>query len=109
MSNSTYRWVIVAAGGLLGCVAIGAMFSLPVFLLPISKSTGWSVTSVSLIWFRHGDREHGKDSHRLDRPVPWCRSVPFSWRVSPWRVEPVTHSVQILRADTGGERRDLRA
>ena len=27
-----YRWVIVAAGGLLGCVAIGAMFSLPVFL-----------------------------------------------------------------------------
>ena len=47
MTNSTYRWVIVAAGGLLGCVAIGAMFSLPVFLLPISKSTGWSVTSVS--------------------------------------------------------------
>ena len=44
MTNSTYRWVIVAAGGLLGCVAIGAMFSLPVFLLPISKSTGWSVT-----------------------------------------------------------------
>jgi len=47
MSNSTYRWVIVGAGGLLGCVAIGAMFSLPVFLLPISRSTGWSVTSVS--------------------------------------------------------------
>ena len=47
MSDSTYRWVIVAAGGLLGCVAIGAMFSLPVFLLPISKATGWSVTSVS--------------------------------------------------------------
>jgi MFS family permease len=47
MSNSIYRWVIVAAGGLLGCVAIGAMFSLPVFLLPVSKSTGWSVTSVS--------------------------------------------------------------
>lgn len=42
-----YRWVIVAAGGLLGCVAIGAMFSLPVFLLPISGDTGWSVTGVS--------------------------------------------------------------
>jgi hypothetical protein len=27
-----YRWVIVAAGGLMGCVAIGSMFSLPVFL-----------------------------------------------------------------------------
>ena len=47
MNNSYYRWVIVAAGGLLGCVAIGAMFSLPVFLLPISRDTGWSVTGVS--------------------------------------------------------------
>jgi hypothetical protein len=32
MNNSRYRWVIVAAGGLLGCVAIGGMFSLPVLL-----------------------------------------------------------------------------
>jgi MFS family permease len=47
MLNSQYRWVIVGAGGILGCVAIGAMFSLPVFLLPISKDTGWSVTGVS--------------------------------------------------------------
>jgi MFS family permease len=47
MNYSNYRWVIVAAGGLLGCVAIGAMFSLPVFLLPISRNTGWSVTGVS--------------------------------------------------------------
>lgn len=47
MMNSQYRWVIVAAGGILGCVAIGAMFSLPVFLLPISRDTGWSVTGVS--------------------------------------------------------------
>jgi len=45
--QNPYRWVIVAAGGLLGCVAIGAMFSLPVFLLPISRDTGWSVTGVS--------------------------------------------------------------
>lgn len=47
MTNLHYRWVIVAAGGLLGCLAIGAMFSLPVFLLPISRETGWSVTGVS--------------------------------------------------------------
>src|SRR3974377_441640 len=47
MTHSHYRWVIVAAGGLLGCVAIGAMFSLPVFLLPISRATGWSVTGVA--------------------------------------------------------------
>lgn len=43
----SYRWVIVAAGGLLGCVAIGAMFSLPVFLRPMAKDTGWSVTGIS--------------------------------------------------------------
>ena len=47
MSASRYRWVIVAAGGLLGCVAIGAMFSLPVFLRPISRDTGWSITGIS--------------------------------------------------------------
>jgi MFS family permease len=47
MIPSRYRWVIVAAGGLLGCVAIGAMFSLPVFLRPIAQDTGWSITGVS--------------------------------------------------------------
>src|ERR1700693_4106362 len=47
MNRSHYRWVIVAAGGLLGCVAIGAMFSLPVFLRPIARDTGWSITGVS--------------------------------------------------------------
>ena len=47
MSHSRYRWVIVAAGGVLGCVAIGGMFSLPVFLQPIVHETGWSVTGVS--------------------------------------------------------------
>src|SRR6185295_7952237 len=47
MENSRYRWVIVAAGGLLGCVAIGGMFSLPVFLQPLARDTGWSVTGIS--------------------------------------------------------------
>src|ERR1700728_4371254 len=47
MSNSTYRWVIVAAGGMLGCVAVGGMFSLPVFLRPITQDTGWSGTRAS--------------------------------------------------------------
>src|SRR6201996_2419983 len=47
MTESPYRWVIVAAGGLLGCVAIGSMFSLPVLLQPIARDTGWSVTGVS--------------------------------------------------------------
>jgi len=47
MTNSRYRWVIVGAGGVLGCVAIGSMFSLPVFLQLIARDTGWSVTGVS--------------------------------------------------------------
>ena len=47
MTKSSYRWIIVAAGGVLGCVAIGGMFSLPVFLRPIAQETGWSVTGVS--------------------------------------------------------------
>jgi MFS family permease len=47
MMNAHYRWVIVAAGGLLGCIAIGAMFSLPVFIRPIAAATGWSITGLS--------------------------------------------------------------
>lgn len=42
-----YRWVIVAAGGVLGCVAIGGLFSLPVLLRPIAQDTGWSTTGIS--------------------------------------------------------------
>ncbi|MFT0879686.1 MFS transporter [Rhodopseudomonas sp. G2_2311] len=45
--NHSYRWVIVAAGGVLGCVAAGAMFSLPVLIRPMSQDTGWSVTGIS--------------------------------------------------------------
>jgi len=47
MPTSNYRWVIVAAGGLLGCVAVGGMFSLPVLLQPIARDTGWSVAGIS--------------------------------------------------------------
>ena len=47
MSSSHYRWVVVLAGGILGCAAIGAMFSLPVFLSPMALATGWSRTGIS--------------------------------------------------------------
>lgn len=47
MPDSRYRWVIVAAGGVMGCIAIGAMFSLPVFLRAIARDTGWSMTGIS--------------------------------------------------------------
>ena len=45
--KSHYRWVIVAAGAFMGCVAIGSIFSLPVFLQPMSAATGWSRTAIS--------------------------------------------------------------
>jgi MFS family permease len=47
MTESPYRWVIVALGGLMGCVAIGAMFSLAVFQVPMSAETGWSRAGIS--------------------------------------------------------------
>src|SRR5271169_333989 len=45
--KSSYRWVIVAAGALMTCVGIGAMFSLAVYLAPMSADTGWSRTGIS--------------------------------------------------------------
>jgi MFS family permease len=42
-----YRWVIVAAGAVMTCVAIGAMFSLAVFLEPMAVATGWSRAGIS--------------------------------------------------------------
>lgn len=47
MAESSYRWIIVAAGGLMGCVAMGALFSLPVLLTPMAEETGWSRTGIS--------------------------------------------------------------
>ena len=42
-----YGWVMVAIGALMGCIAVGAMMSLAVFLQPITEATGWSRTGVS--------------------------------------------------------------
>ena len=47
MAEPRYRWAIVAGGAVLGCVALGAMFSLPVLLRPIAANTGWSTTGIS--------------------------------------------------------------
>lgn len=45
--NLSYRWVIVAVGALMTCAGIGAMFSLAVYLDPMSADTGWSRTGIS--------------------------------------------------------------
>ncbi len=42
-----YGWVIVAAGALIGCIGMGSMFSLAVFLDPIATETGWSRAGLS--------------------------------------------------------------
>jgi MFS family permease len=46
-AEPSYRWVIVAAGAVMTCVALGAMFSLAVFLEPMSSTTGWSRAGIS--------------------------------------------------------------
>ncbi|HEX4378271.1 MAG TPA: MFS transporter [Steroidobacteraceae bacterium] len=45
--QNRWGWGMVAAGGSLGCVAMGAMFSLPVLLMPIVRDTRWSLAAVS--------------------------------------------------------------
>jgi MFS family permease len=45
--DQSYRWVIVGAGALMTCVGIGAMFSLAVYLQPMSAETGWSRAGIS--------------------------------------------------------------
>jgi MFS family permease len=47
MAEPRYRWVIVAAGAVMGCIALGAMFSLPVLLRSLVADTGWTTTGVS--------------------------------------------------------------
>ena len=44
-----YGWVIVGAGILVTCMGLGAMFSLSVFLKPITESMGWSRTAISTV------------------------------------------------------------
>ncbi|MBB6411590.1 MFS transporter [Mesorhizobium sangaii] len=45
--NLSYRWVIVAAGALMSCIAIGTMFSLAIFLEPMAIDTNWSRAGIS--------------------------------------------------------------
>ena len=42
-----YGWVIVAAGAVITCVAMGAMFALPVYLQPMAEDTGWTRAGIS--------------------------------------------------------------
>src|SRR5690349_23199959 len=46
-TDSLYGWVVVFAGALITCVAMGAMFALPVYLQPMAEDTGWSRAGIS--------------------------------------------------------------
>ena len=41
------NWSLVAAGAVLGCVGVGALFSLAVLLQPMGSDTGWSRAGLS--------------------------------------------------------------
>ncbi len=42
-----YGWVVVAAGAAITCMAMGAMFALPIYLEPIATETGWTRAGIS--------------------------------------------------------------
>src|SRR5262245_32742304 len=44
-----YGWVVVGIAMVVTCVGFGAMFSLGVFLQPISESMGWTRTGISTV------------------------------------------------------------
>jgi MFS family permease len=43
----SHGWIVVAVGALMGCVGMGSLFSLAVFLEPIATDTGWSRAGIS--------------------------------------------------------------
>jgi len=43
-----YGWVMVAVGAVITCIAMGALFALPVYLQAIATDTGWSRADISL-------------------------------------------------------------
>ena len=47
MESGSFKWVMVAAGGVMGCIAMGALFSLPVLLTDVQQSTDWSRAGIS--------------------------------------------------------------
>lgn len=45
--KTQYGWVMVAVGAVITCVAMGALFALPVYLQPMGAATGWSRAGIS--------------------------------------------------------------
>jgi len=45
--NKNYGWVVVAAGAVITCVAMGALFALPVYQQPMADDTGWARAGIA--------------------------------------------------------------
>jgi MFS family permease len=95
--NLSYRWVIVAAGALMSCVAIGTMFSLAIFLEPMALDTQWSRAGISsamtlnflvmglggFAWGAISDRFGARIVVTIG--VPFCSGWRWCWRAAPAR------------------------
>jgi MFS family permease len=46
--DKNYGWVVVAAGAVITCLAMGAMFALPVYKSAIAAEMGWSDAGISM-------------------------------------------------------------
>jgi MFS family permease len=46
-SGFNYGWVVVAAGAVITCVAMGALFALPVYQTPMADDTGWARAGIA--------------------------------------------------------------
>ncbi len=46
-SGFHYGWVVVAAGAVITCVAMGALFALPVYQTPMADDTGWARAGIA--------------------------------------------------------------
>ena len=74
--STSYRWVIVAVGALMTCVALGAMFSLAIFLEPMSPRH-------RLVARRHIERHDAQfPGHGRRRVSAGARSATASARAS---------------------------
>ncbi len=45
--NKSYGWIVVAAGAVITCVAMGALFALPVYQTPMAEDTGWARAGIA--------------------------------------------------------------
>jgi predicted MFS family arabinose efflux permease len=102
-----YGWIIVGAGIVVTCVGFGAMFSLGVFLQPMSETMGWSRTGISTAaplarWLI--TTYDWRTAMLVIGDLAWLCIIPAAWLV---REPPAAGS--LLEATAGADSRELTA